>query len=183
LSFTVLCNKVYFGGKNVNRFSFFCLGILVLAFAVIAPTAQAAEFEVTLDMDRDRNTAGGLQLRHPNPSNVMEARVNFQQAVELEATDISISGFDMDDNYLPYVVLVPAGGNYPNGAISPHDRASNSFRIWIRVSPETAKVKLKIAKGIDSADAFNDDTSKELSVDIGLIAEDEEGPVAGHRRG
>ena len=105
--------------------------ILVLAF-VVTP-AMAADFGVSLEMTRDISTDGGLQLLNPHyhdrPSNVAEVVVLFDRAVDLTANkaNISVSGFDMKDNYLPSIMLVPKGGNYPNGPISPHDRASTRF--------------------------------------------------------
>ena len=140
--------------------------ITIFALAFVAPTAMAGEFGVSLDMTNDVSAAGGLQVEHPGTE--LMVTVRFDQAVVLAAANISIDGFDMDGNYIPSVALASSGGISPT-------TAAMAIMLKIDVTASTSKVTLKIAKGIASASFANEDTSKELKVDIGLVAADKPG--------
>ena len=135
--------------------------IFALAFAV--PSAMAGEFGVSLDMTGDISTAGGLQLEHPGTE--LMVTVQFAQAVVLANTNISIDGYDMDGDYIAGVALAKKAPITPT-------TAARMIMLKIAVTAETAKVTLKIAKGIASASFANEDTSAELKVDIHLVDKD-----------
>ena len=141
--------------------------IFALAFAV--PSAMAGEFGVSLDMTGDISTAGGLQLSHPGTDELM-VTVQFAQAVVLANTNISIDGYDMDGDYIAGVELAKKAPITPT-------TAARMIMLKIAVTAETAKVTLKIAKGIASASFANEDTSAELKDDIHLVADDEGAPT------
>ena len=138
---------------------------MVLALAFVAPSAMAAEFGVSLDTRDDVSTADGFQVDRPI-DNMLMVTVMFDQAVVLPAANVTVDGFEMDGDYIPGVMLAATN------PISP-TTAANSIMLKIKVTAETAKVTLKIAKGIASASFTNEDISKELKVDVHLVGTDD----------
>ena len=138
--------------------------VIIVALAFVAPAAIAAEFNVTLDMSEDIGASAGLQLPYPT-DNTLGIVLYFDHAVVLETKHLEISGYDENDVYDPAVVL---DATYPVWPIT----AATGIRVSVTVTPSTAKVKLKVAGGIPSDNAFNDDTSKEFTADIGILQAD-----------
>ena len=145
--------------------------ITIFAIAFVARSAMATEFGVSLLRVEDLNSAelrdvshdGGIQVQRPQTS--IRAVVKFDRAVILSETDISISGYDADGVYIPRVAFAATDPITPTPA-------ATEITLNITTTAETRKVTLKIAAGIASADPFNDDTSKELKVDIDILGED-----------
>ena len=141
--------------------------ITIFALAFVAPSAMAGEFDVALDVTGDIGSADGLQVAHPGTSLVVT--VKFDQAVKLDAATAFITTYDKDDK----LVDIPVATGAPAKTV-----ASKEIMLTIPVTMAVAKVNLKIAKGIASADPINADTSKALDVNIFLVGADAEaGPT------
>ena len=130
--------------------------ITIFALAFVASSAMASEFDVTLDMTGDVSTAGGLQLAHPGTSLVVT--VKFDRAVVFAASNAFVTTYDEDGDSLGF----PAATSAPA-------TASQEIALTIPVTAAVAKVNIKIAKGIASADPINADTSQEGNWDIYLV--------------
>ena len=130
--------------------------ITIFALAFVVSSAMASEFNVTLDMTGDVSTAGGLQLVHPGTSLVVT--VKFDRAVVFAASKAFVTTYDEDGDSLGF----PAATSAPA-------TASKEIALTIPVTAAVAKVNIKIAKGIASADPINADTSKEGNWDIYLV--------------
>ena len=126
--------------------------LLALAFAV--PSAMAAEFAVSLDMDSDISHADGLQLEWE--SDFVTITVKSPHAIF--GFRYLYSAYDADGVFLgrPVQAVRPVG-------------PTKEFDITIQPPLGTTKLALKILKGTPSADPFNDDTGTELIVDIDLL--------------
>ena len=133
--------------------------ITIFALALVAPSAMAGEFAVSLDMTGDVSSAGDLQLAHPGTS--LEVTVKFDQAVVFAASKAFVTTYDEDG----VLIGIPAATSAPA-------TASKEIEITIPVTAAVAKVNLRIAKGIASADPINADTSAALDVNIFLVAAD-----------
>ena len=138
--------------------------ITIFALVSVAPSAMAGEFGVSLDMTGDVSSAGDLQLEHPGTS--LEVTVNFDQAVVFAASKAFVTTYDEDGK----LVSIPAVTSAPATAFK-------EITLTIPVTAAVAKVNLKIAMGIASADPINADTSKALNVNIFLVAMDEGAPT------
>ena len=144
---------------------------IIVALACGTPAARAAEFNVILDTSGDIGAADGLQL--PYPANNTLQVVLFSDKADRLRNDaiLQISGYNASNAFDPAIVLATAYPVWPT-------TASRSFRVSITVTPGTSRVSLQVNAGIPSADPLNDDTSKELSADIGLLDTTREVPVA-----
>ena len=139
-----------------NKWTFSLTSLIaILTLAFVAPAAMAATFDVALDTTNDISDAAGLQLEYPT-DNKLKVKVIFDEAVVLPAANISIAGFDKDGVYIP---AVARDGDLPTDAKS-------EIELTIKITGDTYRVALMIAKGIASADFVNKDTSAELSTDI-----------------
>ena len=145
--------------------------ITIFALAFVVTPAMAGEFGVSLNMASDISAADGLQLEHPGTDSVT-VTVVFDQAVVLAAANVTIDGFDRDGNYDAAVKLAATDPITPK-------TASQMIMLKIMITNDTTdamkntgKITLKIAKGIASASFTNEDTSKELKVDIQLLPAD-----------
>ena len=139
-----------------NKWTFSLTSLIaILTLAFVAPAAMAATFDVALDTTNDISDAAGLQLEYPT-DNKLKVKVIFDEAVVLPAANISIAGFDKDGVYIP---TVARDGDLPTDAKSEID-------LTIKITGDTYRVALMIAKGIASADFVNKETSAELSADI-----------------
>ena len=138
--------------------------LIVIGLAFVASPAPAAEFNVVLDMSSDIGAADGLQLQYP-ANNTLEVILSFDHAVVLQATHLTISGYDENDTYDPAIGLAATFPIWPT-------TAATAIRVSIAVRTGISKVSLRVAGGIPSADALNADTSKALTADIGLLAAD-----------
>ena len=138
-----------------------------MALAVITPPAIAGEFGVSLDTRDDVSTADGFQVDRPSDDMLM-VTVQFDQAVVLPAANVTVDGFEMDGDYIPSVALAATDPITPK-------TSARMIMLKIKVTAETAKVTLKITKGIESASFTNEDTSKELKVDIHIVDADAAG--------
>ncbi len=127
--------------------------ITLLAFAFVAPTAMAGEFDVALDVTGDIGSADDLQLAHPGTS--LEVTVKFDQAVLFDAAKAFVTTYDKKGK----LVDIPVAKGDPAKTV-----ASKEITLTIPVTADVAKVNIKIAKGIASADPINADTSKALDV-------------------
>ena len=130
--------------------------ITIFALIFVAPSAMASEFGVSLDMTGDVSSAGDLQLVHPGTSLVVT--VKFDRAVVFAASNAFVTTYDEDGDSLGF----PAATSTPA-------TASQEIALTIPVTAAVAKVNIKIAKGIASADPINDDTSQEGNWDIYLV--------------
>ena len=117
---------------------------------------MAGEFGVSLDTTGDVSSAGDLQLMHPGTSLVVT--VKFDRAVVFAASKAFVTTYDEDGDSLGF----PAATSAPA-------TASKEIALTIPVTAAVAKVNIKIAKGIASADPINADTSKEGNWDIYLV--------------
>lgn len=135
---------------------------IIVALACGTPAAMGAEFNVELYEADDIGAAPGLQLPYPSNNNILEVIFYFDEAVLLETTHLDISGFDANNAFDPAIVL---DSSYP---ILP-TTAATGFRVSISVTPGTSRVRIRINAGIPSANPLNDDTSRELTVDVGLL--------------
>ena len=154
-----------------KKMAFSLTSLIIFALAFVAPFAMAGEFGVSLLRVTDGTTElmdvshdDGLQVERPTTT--VNAVIKFDKAVVLAADNISVSGYDMDGNFLPTTVLNAGTPIAPT-------TAATEITVAIDIPDvgaiSVAKVTLKIAKGIASADALNDDTSKELKTDIHLL--------------
>ena len=130
--------------------------ITILALVFVAPFAMAGEFGVSLNMTGDVSSVGGLQLEHPGTSLVVTVR--FDRAVVFAAGKAFVTTYDEDGDTLGF----PAATSTPA-------TASQEITLTIPVTAAVAKVNIKIAKGIASADPINDDTSGEGNWDIYFV--------------
>ena len=130
--------------------------ITIFALALVAPSAMAGEFGVALDATGDVSSAGDLQLAHPGTSLVVT--VKFDRAVVFAASKAFVTTYDEDGDSLGF----PAATSAPA-------TASKEIALTIPVTAAVAKVNIKIAAGIASADPINADTSKEGNWDIYLL--------------
>ncbi len=130
--------------------------ITIFALAFVAPSAMAGEFGASLDTTGDVSSAGGLQLAHPGTS--LGVTVKFGRAVVFAASNAFVTTYDEDGDIL----------GFP-GATSTPATASKEIALTIPITAAVAKVNIKIAKGIASADPINADTSKEGNWDIYLV--------------
>ena len=135
--------------------------ITLLALAFVAPTAMAGEFGVAVDVTGDIGSADGLQVEHPGTSLVVT--VKFDQAVLFDATKAFVTAYDKKGK----LVDIPVATGAPAKTV-----ASKEITLTIPVTADVAKVNIKIAKGIGSADPINADTSKALDVNIFLLGTD-----------
>ena len=129
--------------------------ITILALVSVATSAMAGEFGVSLDMTGDVSSVGGLQVVHPGTSLV--ATVKFDKAVVFAASKAFVTTYDEDGDVLGF----PAATSTPA-------TASQEITLTIPITAAVAKVNIKIAGGIASADPINDDTSGEGNWDIYL---------------
>ena len=127
--------------------------ITILALVFVALSAVAGEFGVSLDMTGDVSSVGDLQLVHPGTSLVVT--VKFDRAVVFAASNAFVTTYDEDGDILGF----PAATSTPA-------TASQEIVLTIPITAAVAKVNIKIAKGIASADPINDDTSQEGNWDI-----------------
>ena len=134
---------------------------MIVAFACGTPAAKAAEFNVVLDTSGDIGAVDGLQLSYP-ANNTLQVVLFLDQAIALETSHLTISGYNASNVFDPAIVLATS---YPVWPIT----ASRSFRVSITVTPGTSRVSLRVEGGIPSADPTNADTSRELIADIGLL--------------
>ena len=137
--------------KNMAFLLVSLITIIVLVF--MAPSAMAGEFGVSLDMAGDVSSVGDLQLEHPGTSLVVT--VKFDRAVVFAASNAFVTTYDEDGDTLGF----PAATSTPA-------TASQEIALTIPITAAVAKVNIKIAKGIASADPINDDTSQEGNWDI-----------------
>ncbi len=160
--------------------------ITILALAFVVTPAMAGEFGVSLyqvqdadgtdatDTLMDVSHADGLQVSPPATDTAIRVTVKFDRAVVLAATSVSIGGYDKDGVLLPAVALAATTPIAPTTAAK-----MITLSITLGAGGDAAamvrKVTLKIAKGIGSADPFNDDTSKEFKTDIHLLPADRAG--------
>ena len=142
----MLSNKMAFSLVNL---------IAIFALVFVAPSAMAGEFGVFLDMTGDVSSVGGLQVVHPGTSLV--AIVKFDKAVVFAASKAFVTTYDEDGDVLGF----PAATSTPA-------TASQEITLTIPITAAVAKVNIKIAAGIASADPINDDTSSEGNWDIYL---------------
>ena len=136
----------------------FSLVRLIMIFALVlvaASAAMAGEFGVSLDTTGDVSSVGGLQVVHPGTSLV--AIVKFDKAVVFAASKAFVTTYDEDGDVLGF----PAATSTPA-------TASQEIVLTIPITAAVAKVNIKIAGGIASADPINDDTSSEGNWDIYL---------------
>ena len=152
----------------------FSLKILVMLLAiglVAAPSAMAAEFGVSLDMTDDMSTNGGLQLVR---SSAVDSDGNITLTVRF---DRAVKGADVTKNLS--ITTYDGKGVFvalPTGTAAPAGEAAE-FTIKVPVPANVTTVTLKIAKGIKSADLFNDDTSGELKQTVHILADDDGTPT------
>ena len=159
-----------------NKMTFSLMSLITIFALVFATSAMAGEFGVSLmNVQQADDTAlpdvshdDGLQVERP--TGTIEAVIKFDKAVVLAADKISIAGYDKDGNFLPTTALADTDPITPT-------TAATAITLSITIPDSVAKVTLKIAKGIGSADAFNDDTSKELKTDIHLFDADSDDAV------
>ena len=129
--------------------------ITIFTLVFVAPSAMAGEFGVSLDMTGDVSSVSGLQVVHPGTSLVVT--VKFDQAVVFAASKAFVTTYDEDGEVLGF----PAVTSTPT-------TASKEITLTIPVTAAVAKVNIKIAAGIASADPINDDTSSEVNWDLYL---------------
>ena len=177
-----------------NKMTFSLMSLITIFALVFATSAMAGEFGVSLlGVEDDSETApkpltpdvshdDGLQVdraeARSGAGNIV-VRVKFDKEIEpVEAAKLSVSGYDKDGNFLPGAAPVDSDGTADGLqlTISP-SIAAKEFGITIAIPETTTKLTLKIAKGIGSADPFNDDTSKELKTDIHLLDIDSDDAV------
>ena len=115
-------------------------------------------------MSSDIGAADGLQLQYP-ANNTLEVILSFDHAVVLQATHLTISGYDENDTYDPAIILAATYPIWPT-------TAATAIRVSIAVRTGISKVSLKVAGGIPSADPLNADTSQAFAADIGILAAD-----------
>ena len=134
--------------------------ITIFALAFVAPTAMAATFGGALDDTNDVSEAAGLQLVPDD--NKLKVKVLYEQAVVLVDANISVSGFTSKGVYIP---TVKREGDLPTDA-------SREIELTIAITDKTARVSLKFAKDIASANAFSDDKSAEFTVHVDVVGAD-----------
>ena len=172
-----------------NKMTVSLMSLITIFALVFASSAMAGEFGVSLysvqDADGDAaadtlmdvSHADGLYVSPPAADFSIRVTVNFDREVILPAANVSIAGYDKDGGLLPAVMLDADDATNP----IPNTTAAKMITLDIELgadAPAAAmvrKITLKVAKGIASADAFNDDTSKELKTDIHLLPADREG--------
>ena len=134
--------------------------ILALAFAVTP--VMAGEFDVTLDGTEDVSAAADFQMDHPGTS--LEVTIKSGQAIVLAAASVFVTTYDEDGDVL----------GFPAATVAPAT-ANKELTLTIPVTADVAKVNIKIAKAIASADPINADTSKALDATIFLVDADDAG--------
>ena len=146
--------------SNKMTFSLMSL-ITIIALAFVVPSAMAGEFDVTLDGTEDVSAAADFQMDHPGTSLVVT--IKSGQAIALPAASVFVTTYDEDG-----VVL-----GFPTAVVAPvSPLADKELTLTIPVTADDAKVNIKIAKGIASADPINADTSKALDATIFLVDAD-----------
>ena len=138
--------------------------ITIFALAFVAPSAMAGEFDVTLDATEDVSAAADFQMNRPATSLVVT--ILSGQAIALPAASVFVTTYDEDGDVLGFPTAVVA-------PVSP--LANEELTLTIPVTADVAKVNIKIAKGIASADPINADTSKALDATIVLVDADDAG--------
>ena len=149
--------------SNKMTFSLMSL-ITIIALVFVTPSAMAGEFDVTLDGTEDVSAAADFQMDHPGTSLVVA--IKSGQAIALPAANVFVTTYDEDGNVLDFPTAVVA-------PVSP--LANKELTLTIPVTAAVAKVNIKIAKGIGSADPINADTSKALDATIFLVDADDAG--------
>ena len=132
--------------------------VVILALAFVGSSAMAGEFGVSLDMMNDISHADGLQL--PTAATIA-LTVKFDKAVVLAAGDVTVSNYDMNGVFLAPNATAPA--------IDPAT-AAKEITITVTIATGATRLTLRTKKGIASADAFNEDTSKEGKWNIDLLS-------------
>ena len=136
--------------------SLMCL-TTILALAFVTPSARAQTFGVSLDMTDDISTASGLQLSHPG--SWLNITVRFDQAVVFPAGNAFVTVYDASGTSIGH----PTASAFPAAP-------SQQITLVIPVSGAVARVNVKIAGGIPSADPTNNDTSVAFNADIELLS-------------
>ena len=136
--------------------------ITLLAFAFVAPTAMAGEFDVAVDVTGDVSSAADFQELYPADDS-LEVTVKFDQAVLFDAAKAFVTTYDKDG----VLIDIPVATGAPAKTV-----ASKEIILTIPVTTATVRLNLKIAKGIASADPINADTSKALDFNIYLVDPD-----------
>ena len=155
--------------------------VVILALAFVAPSAMAGEFGVSITpvtaaavsdtpvARHDISHADGHQLELAAD---LVVSVKFDRGVTLptDAAEIAkrflISTYDADGKWLANPTVTPEAFTFA-GVL-----AGTQYRVSISTPTGTARVTIKVVKGLASTDAFNDDTSKEASATYHLLAED-----------
>ena len=159
--------------------------ITIFALAFVVTPVMAGEFGVSLyqvqdadgaaatDTLMDVSHADGLQVS-PGDDTSIRVTVNFDREVIVPIANVNIAGYDKDGNFLPVVGVNATDTTNP----IPNTSASQMVTLVATLGTDAAaaamvrKVTVKIAKGINSEDPFNDDTSKEFKMDIHLLPRD-----------
>ena len=187
-----------------NKMTFSLMSLITIFALVFATSAMAGEFGVSLlgveddsttapkDLTPDVSHDDGLQVDRAEAlsgDEVIVVRVKFDKEVVLANSKLSVSGYDEDGAFLPSVALADLdAGTEGVQSVAPATAAqvigiSVDLAHNVAAGDEAAaaamvtKITLKIAKGIGSADPFNDDTSKELKTDIHLLDADSDDAV------
>ena len=131
--------------------------ITILALAFVTPSARAQTFGVSLDTTGDISAASGLQRNHPG--NWLTVTIRFDQAVVFNAGNAFVTVYDASGTSI----------GHPAASAAPAT-PSQQITLGIPVSGAVARVNVKIAGGIASADPTNDDTSAAFNGDIELLS-------------
>ena len=171
--------------------------ITLLAFAFMAPSVMAAEeIGAVLIMTADIGHADGLQIEHPGATpntpattigdvGELEFIIRFAKPVDLLDASLSISIFDEDDAFLSTpaaraAAAITAGTDPTAGQFSvTQPQLEDGFtgdvdlRDWTVTIPgldaDARKVKVRVAKAVVTSDAFNDETTAQTDLTIGIL--------------
>ena len=136
--------------------------ITIFALTLVAPSAMAGEFGVSLDVTGDVSSAADFQVPYPADDS-LKVTVKFDQAVLFDAAKAFVTTYDKDG----VLIGIPVATGAPAKTV-----ASKEITLTIPVTDAVAKVNLRIAKGIASADPINADTSAALDINIFLVGDD-----------
>ena len=163
--------------------------ITLLAFAFVVPSAMAAnDIGSDLILTADIGHADGLQMQHPGAEDdgTIDASttaadndiitIRFAKPVDLTPANLSISIFDEDADFLSTPVAA-VDNEFATDVDNEFTVAQSvtDIRDWTitfeSIAAEARTLKVRVAEGVASSDAFEDNATVKKDHTITLLAE------------
>ncbi len=155
--------------------------ITIFALAFVATPAMADHnIGSSLIMDMDIGHADGLQMMYPGATAgsplsaaAIAFTLRFDKPVDLTPAKLSISAFDADGNFIATSTAGSGTANKVEHAIA----RGTDLRDWTvtiddELSTDVRTLKIRVAEGVASSDAFEDNTTKKVDHTVTILGAD-----------